>query len=125
MLYTNKGITYAQEVAEKLDRLIADSGEVGIEDIYVDAFYNCREQGLSFSKWVYDINGDIKHPTAWVYAHRNTDKLTVVYDSEMVAREPGNMFPEDAWYSNQHSYESTDEAAEAIYNFFAYLMSSH
>lgn len=116
-MYYNKGIDYSQDVAEELDRLIyrrCCAGHKAIE-VYVDTFYNCREQGFVFTMLSDEFSIACK---AWVYAQRNSDALEVAFDSEPYGCfTNGNIYPERAW-RNSRQFKTCYDAANAIFNFF-------
>ena len=75
------------------------------DNMMLETFYNCREQGF--------VSLDYLTKTViWVYAHRNSDKPTVII-SNMGHRDMGNMYDEEAWNTAQ-SFDTIDEAARYI-----------
>ena len=94
-MYKNKGIIYAEAVASWLGNWEVDG--------WIETFNNCREQG-------YILRLENNTVTVYVYAHRNTDKLTISWDEGYGDR----MYSEDAYYNRTISFDTVEQAVDKI-----------
>lgn len=116
-IYKDKGIKYSQYIYEELSRFVL----IGVDlTCRVETFYNCREQG-----YVFEIHTDDyeKNMLIWVYAHRNSDEPTMVYETgKSIPSEGANMFTQDAWENRQYTYNTieklTDKIEQVITDYF-------
>lgn len=117
LVYKDKGIKYSQYILEEISTL-----EICGKGLYcrTETFYNCREQGYVFEIHSNDYE---KNMLIWVYAHRNSDEPTMVYElDKCLPSEGANMFTQDAWENRQYTYNTieklSDKVKEVILDYF-------
>ena len=109
LVYKDKGIKYSQYILEELSTIYICDVDMSCR---VETFYNCREQG-----YVFEIHsGDYeKNILIWVYAHRNSDEPTIVYETgKSLPSEGANMFTQDAWENRQFTFKTIEKASEKV-----------
>ncbi len=103
MIVKNKSLVTSEIVWELVKREIYGYEKI---DGILDTFNNCRETGLMFSSF----NGTFH---IWVFSHRNTDEITVVYGD---INNSNNMFNEEEYDNKVRFGYDYEEAAYFVSN---------
>lgn len=103
MVYKDNGIIYSNYVLDFISSVIKEKGLI----LRVETFYNCREMGYVFNIHNEEYTDKLY---IWVYAHRNSDKPTIVYGKTI---DGNNMFNEEQW-EKQQSFEDINNAVEYV-----------
>lgn len=103
MIYKDKGIIYSNYVLDNLSNIVKEKELI----VMVETFYNCREMGYVFNIHNEEYTDKLY---IWVYAHRNSDKPTIVYGK---TTDGNNMFNEEQW-EKQETFEDINKAVEYV-----------
>lgn len=101
-MYREKGLRYADYV---LDYITYELADVNNLHVFVEAFYNCREQGYTLNFHNDDYSKKLQ---IWVYGQRHSDEPTITYDTDSYA---SPLFSNEGWTNRTQSFEYVEEAA--------------